>query len=135
VLRTLRQEGWTVGVLTNGPRSIQAAKVAALGLTPEVDVIGYATTLGSGHGKPDPDTFAWMARTLSVPAARVVFVGDDERCDVRGAAAAGMMPVRCAVWSRSVPEHTVARATVHRLSCVPAVASSLLQEASNRHAA
>ena len=49
--------------------------------------------------------------------------------------AAGMTPVRCAVWSRSTLDTTVAGATVYRLKCVPAVASSLLEEASNRHAA
>lgn len=134
-LRTLRDEGWRVGVLTNGPRSIQAAKVEALGLAPLVDVVGYATAIGTGRGKPDPDAFAWMARTLAVPAARAVFVGDDEHCDVRGATAAGMLPVRCAVWTSPGAEPTTARSIVHRLTEVPAIATSLIEEASNRHAA
>lgn len=134
-LRALREDGWRVGVLTNGLRSLQAAKVAALGLAPLVDVVGYATAIGSGQGKPDPEVFAWMARTLAVPAARVVFVGDDEHCDVRGAAAAGMVPVRCAVWTSPGAEPTAARSIVHRLTQVPAIASSLVEEASNRHAA
>jgi HAD superfamily hydrolase (TIGR01509 family) len=132
-LHALRADGWRLGILTNGPRSIQAAKVAALGLVPLVDVVGYASTIGTGGGKPDPDTFAWIARELSVPASRAVFVGDDEQCDVSGAAAAGMLPVRCAAWTSS--SATAARAVVDRLSQVPAIASSLIEEASNRHAA
>ena len=135
VLRTLRDNGWRLGILTNGPQSIQAAKISALGVAPLVDVVGYASLLGSGGGKPDPDAFAWMARALSVPSSHVVFVGDDERCDVRGAAAAGMLPVRCLAWSSSTSEPTAARALVHRLTDVPSVALSLVEEASKRHAA
>lgn len=134
-LQALRDDGWRVGVLTNGPRSIQARKVEALGLAPLVDVVGYATAIGTGRGKPDPDAFAWMARALAVPAARAVFVGDDESCDVRGAAAAGMVPVRCVAWTPLGAEPTEARSIVHRLTDVPAVATSLIEEAPNRHAA
>lgn len=134
VLHVLREEGWRLGVLTNGPRSIQAAKVQALGLASLVDVVGYASIIGAGRGKPDPETFAWMARQLSVPASRTVFVGDSEECDVSGAAAAGMLSVRCTAWTAS-PAPTTARAVVERLRRVPAIASSLIEEASNRHAA
>lgn len=133
-LRTLRSDGWRLGVLTNGPQSIQTAKIAALGLTPYVDVITCATTVGRGDGKPDPDAFAHIARQLSVPAARAVFVGDDERCDVAGSLAAGMVPVRCVAWTHHAAA-TAARAVVHRLTDVPAIASSLIEEASNSHAA
>lgn len=134
VLRQLRADGWRVGVLTNGPREIQTSKVAALGLATCVDVIGYASTIGNGSGKPDPDAFAWVARTLAVPAARTVFVGDNERCDIEGARAAGMLPVRCAAWVPS-PSTTAAQTVVHRLSHLPAIASLLIEEASNRHVA
>jgi putative hydrolase of the HAD superfamily len=134
VLHALREEGWRLGVLTNGSRTIQAAKVQALGLAPLVDVVGYASTIGTGAGKPDPETFAWMARQLAAPASRTVFVGDSEACDVSGAAAAGMLPVRCIAWTASTGP-TIARAVVTRLSRIPAIASSLIEEASNRHAA
>jgi len=134
VLQQLRSDGWRVGVLTNGPHAIQLAKVEALGLAPCVDVIGYASTIGNGQGKPDPDTFAWMARTLAVPAARTVFLGDNEQCDIEGARAAGMLPVRCAVWVPA-PATTAAPTVLHRLSHLPAIASLLIEEASNRHAA
>jgi putative hydrolase of the HAD superfamily len=134
-LRALRDDGWRVGVLTNGPKSIQAGKVAALGLAPLVDVVGYATAIGSGGGKPDPDAFAWMARMLAVPASRSVFVGDDEHCDIQGAAAAGMVPVRCTAWTPPGAEPSAARSVIRRLTEVPAIAASLIEEAPNRHAA
>jgi FMN phosphatase YigB (HAD superfamily) len=75
-----------------------------------------------------------MARELSVTASRAVFVGDDERCDISGAAAAGMIPIRCVAWTPS-SALTAARAVVDRLAQVPVAALSLLEEASNRHAA
>lgn len=134
VLRQLRGDGWRLGVLTNGPHSIQAGKIAALGLAPLVDVVGYASTIGGGRGKPGADAFAWVARRLAAPVARTVFVGDSETCDIDGARLAGMLPVRCATW---VPctGGTSAPAVLTRLADLPALATSLVEEASNRHAA
>jgi len=133
-LANLRRDGWRVGVLTNGQPTIQARKVEALGLAPLVDAVTYAMSCGRGVGKPDPEPFAAIARQLGVPPAQIVFVGDDERCDVAGALAAGMQAIRCAAWvpgSRS----TAARGVIDRLTQVPAVAHAFLEEGSNRHAA
>jgi putative hydrolase of the HAD superfamily len=133
-LATLRRGGWRVGVLTNGQPSIQRRKVDALGLAPYVDAIVYAAACGRGLGKPEPEAFAEIARQVQVPASRVVFVGNDERCDVQGAIDAGMRAVRCRVWARAAGP-TAAAATIDRLAHVPSVAHALLEEAPNRHAA
>ncbi len=133
-LSLLRADGWRLGVLTNGQASIQARKVAALDLERLVDTIVYATTTGSGLGKPDPAPFAEIARRLHVPAARIVCVGNDERCDVEGARLAGMQTIRCDAWVDN-PASTVAGARVDRMGDVPAIALALLKEASNCHAA
>lgn len=135
-LRTLRAEGWRLGVLTNGSPSIQTSKMTALGIAPFVDVITCATTVGRGEGKPDPDAFAHIARQLSVPASRVVFVGDDVRCDIDGARAAGMLPVHCRAWTGGEAEPArSALAITNRLTDMPAIATSLIEEASKSHAA
>lgn len=134
MLRHMRADGWRLGVLTNGTPAIQAAKIDALGLAPLVDVVACATTVGRGIGKPDPDAFAHVTRALSVPNHRAVHVGDDEICDVAGARAAGLAPVRCAAWIDLTPP-TLARAVVHRLTDIPRVAAALIEEAPNRHAA
>jgi putative hydrolase of the HAD superfamily len=134
VLATLRGSGFRLGVLTNGQPSIQQRKVAALGLHDHVDTVVYAAAHGRGTGKPDPDTFAEVARRLDVPAARIVFVGDDEVCDVAGATGAGMRAVRCTAWTRR-SDPTAAPVIVHHLAQVPGVAHQLLEEAPNRHAA
>lgn len=134
VLARLRAGGWRVGVVTNGQPTIQARKVEALGLAAHVDTIVYAMSCGRGLGKPEPEPFAAIARQLDVRPAHIVFVGDDERCDVAGARAAGMLSVRCAAWT-PLTTPTAAHAVVDRLARVPAVAQVLLQEALNRHAA
>jgi putative hydrolase of the HAD superfamily len=133
-LVTLRRDGWRIGVLTNGQPTIQQRKIEALALADHVDAVLYAAAWGSGVGKPEAEPFAAVARALDVPARRVVFVGDDEQRDIAGAVRAGMVAVRCAVWIRPA-EFTAAAVTVDRLSHVPVIARTLLEEASNPHAA
>ena len=41
-----------LGIVTNGPVGIQAAKVDTLGVEPLVDTVVYAWTCGLGGGKP-----------------------------------------------------------------------------------
>ena len=134
VLSVLRAAGWRLGVLTNGPAAIQTRKVAALGIANYVDRVVYATEHGSGVGKPEAEPFAEITRRLDVPPGHIVFVGDDETCDIEGAANAGMLPVRCAIWTHR-DTRTAGRSVIDRFSHVPHVARALLEEASNRHAA
>jgi len=133
-LRALRRGGWRLGVLTNGPRDIQARKVAALGVARYVDTVVYATEHGSGAGKPEPEPFAAVLSRLGVPASAAVFVGDDEVCDVVGAAGAGLSTVHCDVWRRERARSS-ADAVVEKLSQLPAVVEQLIVEVTNRHAA
>ena len=54
-LATLRQSGWRIGVVTNGPMPQQADKAARLGLLPLVD--GFCASAELGIEKPDPRIF------------------------------------------------------------------------------
>jgi putative hydrolase of the HAD superfamily len=127
-LATLKANGWRTGVLTNGPKPIQARKISVLGISRYVDAVVYAREHGSGAGKPEPQPFEEIARQLHVPPARSVFVGDDERCDVGGAATAGMIPVRCLAWVSPFGS-TAARAVAYRLTDIPDMAHALVEEA------
>jgi putative hydrolase of the HAD superfamily len=133
VLTALRPS-WKLGILTNGPRAVQVKKIRALGLDPLVDAIVFATEHGSGAGKPDAEPFLAIARTLEVAPSRVVFVGDDERCDVGGAAAVGMKTVRLTAWT-DAPATSAADAVVGSLTDIPALAGALLRKGSEFHAA
>jgi len=134
VLRTLRRDGWRLGVLTNGPREIQARKVAALGVARYVDTVIYATEHGSRLGKPDPEPFNIALARLGVPASSTVFVGDDEVCDVIGGAGAGLSTVRCTVWRRD-GFVTAADASTDRFSHLPVIVEQVLAEVTARYAA
>ena len=134
VLNLLRNAGWRIGVLTNGEPDVQERKIDALGLWSAVDTVVYATTCGTGKGKPDPAPFRDVALQLEVQPHRVVFVGNDEVCDVGGAIGAGMHAVLCSVWVRQ-SSPTRAHRIVNHLSEVPAVALTLLKGGSSSHAA
>ena len=84
---------WRIGVLTNGLPDLQARQVDALGLRFLVDTVVYANAVGDGRGKPAPEPFREVSRALGVHPSRTVFVGNDERCDVFGAACSGMRTI------------------------------------------
>jgi putative hydrolase of the HAD superfamily len=92
-LHDLRQD-WRLAIVTNGPAAIQERKVRALGLQPLVDAVVYASTCGSGEGKPAKEAFLTAAHRLRVPPSRCVFVGDDPVRDIAGARGAGMKTIR-----------------------------------------
>jgi putative hydrolase of the HAD superfamily len=129
----LRSHGFRIGILTNGPREIQARKAAALGLARYVDTIVYATDHGTRQGKPDQAAFAAVLSRLNVPPAHAVMVGDDERCDVEGGRAAGLLTVRSSVF---VPaEQTAAHGLVSRFSAIVPTICRLLEQEHAHHAA
>lgn len=44
--------------------------------------------------KPDPEIYRVASRRLGFPVDRIAFVSDGDRCELTGAAAAGMKPIR-----------------------------------------
>ena len=114
--------GWRVGIVTNGLPSVQVNKVRGLGLDAIVDDVVYACEHGTRTGKPDVAPFLVALARLGVPPHQAVFVGDDEACDVRGAAAAGLRTIRVV---RSEPAASVADATVRSVADVPELLNQL----------
>ena len=93
-LATLRQSGWRIGVVTNGPMPQQADKAARLGLLPLVD--GFSASAELGIEKPDPRIFeeaighcAVAPSPAEVGAARWM-VGDAPLPDIGGGRAFGL---------------------------------------------
>ncbi|MEQ1759069.1 MAG: HAD family hydrolase [Vicinamibacterales bacterium] len=133
LLQGLRADGWQTAVLTNGLPAVQARKAEALGLNGLVDHVLYAEQLAPG-GKPARATFAAALRRLGTRAERTVCIGDDPRCDVAGARAAGMATVRITTSLIEVDPSLEADVVVESLDEVRLAASSLL-EGVKRHAA
>jgi len=123
---------WRVGVLTNGLPDLQARKVESLGLRFLVDAVVYANAVGDGRGKPAPEPFHEVSRQLGVPPSRTVFVGNDKRCDVFGAACAGMRTIHLAESRRSAVGREggacFADAVAGSLADVPSLAEHLVTE-------
>jgi putative hydrolase of the HAD superfamily len=132
-LADLRARGWRIGVLTNGDPAVQARKIDALGLAAHVDAIVFAAE--HGGGKPEAAAFREIARRLHVRVDRTVFVGDDEWCDVIGARAVGMRPVRFVGHRHWPPGPSAADVVLSRLSDLPRAAAALLADRRETHAA
>ncbi|WP_295015625.1 HAD family hydrolase [uncultured Micrococcus sp.] len=101
-LAGLRAAGVGVGIVTNNVEAYQRGKADAIGLADVAVLVGSDT---AGAPKPDPAPFLEGCRRLGLPPERVACVGDSLENDVRGAQAAGLVPV----WlRRPVPGQTPA---------------------------
>ncbi|MFD8695383.1 HAD family hydrolase [Kitasatospora purpeofusca] len=91
-LDLLRAEGWSVGVLTNGPTDIQRAKLAAAGILDHVDAVCVSEEVGVR--KPESEAFRIAASRcgFALPADAWM-VGDNPVTDIAGANAAGLRTI------------------------------------------
>jgi putative hydrolase of the HAD superfamily len=85
VLRTLRERGIPVGVVSNIGWDLRPV-FRAHGLDPYIDV--YVLSYEHGIQKPDPQLFATACEALGADPRRTLMVGDDRRAD-GGATALG----------------------------------------------
>ena len=91
VLDDLAATGYALGVLTNGQRAQQLAKLARVGLLDRFAVVVASSELPAG--KPDPRAFTALCQRLGTAPASAMFVGDDPVTDVAGARGAGLQAV------------------------------------------
>ncbi|MBQ3879779.1 MAG: HAD family hydrolase [Oscillospiraceae bacterium] len=87
VLR-LKERGYNVSILTNGPLVQQNAKIDAAGFRPWFSEITVSEAIGVA--KPDPEAFYIACRNTGVLPEETVYVGDYGKNDIAGARAAGM---------------------------------------------
>ena len=89
VLGALRDRGIRLGFLSNYSLS-EAIHVSAerIGIRDYFDVFVVSADLGLV--KPHPELFLLTARRMELEPAEVLFVGDNPRADIAGAAAVGM---------------------------------------------
>jgi putative hydrolase of the HAD superfamily len=110
LLDRLRRE-YRVGLLTNGPVVAQRDKLRTLGWTGAFDVELVTGSLVAG--KPDARAFEALCSDLGTAPGETVYVGDDPRTDVEGAAGVGMVPVQV-VFEGSADPHPAAAAVLAR---------------------
>ncbi len=120
---------WRTGIVTNGDPAIQRRKVDALGVEALVDGVVFAGEHGTGAGKPEAAPFTAALDRLDAAPTHAVFVGNDEACDIAGAAAVGMKTVLLAARpaGRAAAGTTRADLVVNTIRDVPRAVASLLR--------
>jgi putative hydrolase of the HAD superfamily len=102
VLRSLRESGKRLGLLTNGFSETHREKIAVLQIGELFDAIFIADEVGMI--KPDPLLFAHACTTLGVATMHGAMVGDRYERDIRGAIEAGLYTIWLNLRDESVPE-------------------------------
>lgn len=87
-LTMLRDNGYRVGLITNGPADMQRWKVARFGLEPYFDVMVIEGEFG--FGKPSPEVFEYALTAVGAARHEAWHVGDNLYADIGGAKAAGI---------------------------------------------
>ena len=92
VLKELKNRGYIVGVVTNGPSYLQNHKLETSGLKKYCDIVVVSGDVGV-H-KPDPELFRYTAKQLDLKPEECIYVGDHPINDIKGALDSGMRAIR-----------------------------------------
>lgn len=95
MLSALKQQGYSLGIITNGLGIFQSRAIQGLGIQDFFDAILISEV--EGVRKPQLEIFHRALHRLSTTAAEAVFIGDHPDADVSGAKGAGLK----AVWKRN----------------------------------
>ena len=91
-LIALRDEGYKLGIVSNGRSVKQWEKIIRLGLQHFFDVVVISEEAGSE--KPDPRIFQRVLNELQIEPEEAAYVGDHLEIDIVGANRAGMISVK-----------------------------------------
>jgi putative hydrolase of the HAD superfamily len=120
MLNTLQQQGYLLGIISNGRGEFQTKAISGLGIQNYFDVMLISEI--EGVRKPATEIFQRAMTRLGVSAQNSLFVGDNPDADILGAKSAGMRTI----WKRSSQwiEATGADAAIDELSEI----SSILEQ-------
>jgi HAD superfamily hydrolase (TIGR01549 family) len=105
LLRSLRERGKKLGMVTNGLSETHREKIALLRISEYFDAVFLADEVGMV--KPDPLLFAHACRTLGGAPSRSAMVGDRYDRDIAGAQEAGLFTVWLNVRNEALPAAAV----------------------------
>ncbi|MCM3785535.1 HAD family hydrolase [Neobacillus mesonae] len=89
LIERLTEQGVIVGLITNGPKEHQLAKIRALRMENYVNEDLFFVSGGVGYAKPDARLFEHVNKITGTVPENCYYVGDSWRNDVVGALAAG----------------------------------------------
>ena len=87
-IHELRRADLRIGLLTNGPSSLQRHKLAVTRLEPELDAVAISEEIGVA--KPEPEAFYTAAAMIGCDPHEIAMVGDSPEYDIAGAIGAGL---------------------------------------------
>ncbi|MBW4579019.1 MAG: HAD family hydrolase [Tildeniella nuda ZEHNDER 1965/U140] len=116
-LSQLKQQGYLLGIVTNGRGQIQNRSIDGLGIRDYVDAILISEI--EQVRKPEPEIFRRAAQRLDVAVQDSVFIGDNPEADILGAKRVGMKTI----WKRDSYwlETTDADAIIDELNEIPSI--------------
>ncbi len=117
MLDVLKQQGYLLGIVTNGRGQFQTRSIAGLGIRDYFDVILISEV--EQVRKPQPEIFKRAMNRLGVSAQDSVFVGDHPEADILGAKSAKMWTI----WKRNSHWQKAKEAdvTIDELSEIPLI--------------
>jgi putative hydrolase of the HAD superfamily len=133
MLSGLKQQGYSLGIVSNGLGTFQTRAIEGLGIQDYFEVILISEI--EQVRKPQAEIFHRAAKRLGVTAKNTVFIGDHPEADIMGAKNAEMQ----AIWKRSLywQESKEADAIIDELNEIPSILERLersCQPANNAHA-
>lgn len=91
MLKSLRQQGYKTGLITNGDNELQMKKLEMLGIAGLFDQITISGD--TPFTKPDERIFTYFSGTFPVKPENCLYVGDHPKNDVEASRKAGFIPV------------------------------------------
>ncbi len=83
-----------LGLVSDGPWTVQQRKWQALGLADSFQSVVFTDQLGPDFRKPDPRAFQLVLKQLDTQPERAVYIGDNPSKDFRGCRQLGMATIR-----------------------------------------
>ncbi|MFT5582169.1 MAG: putative hydrolase of the HAD superfamily, partial [Psychromonas sp.] len=90
-LKTIKQRGYHLHILTNGFKEVQHIKLRESGLLPYFETIVCSEE--SGYSKPDPRVFEFALQKANAKRQTSLMIGDDYTADYKGALSYGIKAI------------------------------------------
>jgi putative hydrolase of the HAD superfamily len=93
LLSRLREAGYELGVITNGPVAHQFNKIKTLGIQEYIKEDWLFISDDVGTAKPDPAIFQHVSEKVGVMPANLLYIGDSWANDIKASIQAGWQAV------------------------------------------
>ena len=122
LIRTLRDEGFKLGLVSNSGRALVMRILDAIGL--ELQMFDSVVTSSEADPKPSPQPFLLAMKQIGCDILRTMYIGDRDEAELRPAKELGIRTVL--IDRTGVGESRWADFTIRGLSEVPEVAKRLI---------